>query len=353
MELNLKELILSLCSIMSISGHESTEKDRLLSLVGKYFDEYKCDAVGNHLFIKRSSKPNAPTLLVDTHFDEVGMLVTDIKAGGFLAVTSVGGLDPAIMQASEVRIYGKETITGIIGSIPPHLKTKENSKKLKNIDELLVDTGYPKEELEKIVRIGTPVGFAPIYTELGEDSGRLAGKSFDNKACAAAAIYGLCGIKSEELAANVCLLLSCHEETVKIGGVAPAAFDLCPDYAVVIDVNLAHVPDTKPADTVEMGEGISVCLSAITDKKLTKSIMAMCEDKGIKYQRCAAPSSTGTNTTCLGIVGRGVTVADIGLPLKNMHTYTEVVDLADVKTLADFVSALVCCESIAEVYKNE
>ena len=353
MELNLKELIFSLCSLMSVSGHESTEKETLLSLVGEYFDEYKSDAVGNHLFIKRAANPNAPNLLVDTHFDEIGMLVTEIKEGGFLSVTSVGGLDPAIMQASEVRIYGKETVTGILGSIPPHLKKKDDAKKLKNIDELIIDTGYPKEELEKIVRIGTPVGFAPIYTELGNNSGRLAGKSFDNKACAAAAIYGLSQIRSEELVANVYLLLSCHEETVRIGGVAPAAFDLCPDYAVVIDVNLARVPDTKPADTVEMGEGISVCLSAITDKKLTRAIMDMCEENGINYQRCAAPSSTGTNTTCLGIVGRGVPVADIGLPLKNMHTYTEVVDLSDAKTLADFVSALVCCEKIAEVYQNE
>ncbi len=351
MELNLKQLIFSLCSLMSISGHESTEKEKLLSLVGGYFDEYKSDAVGNHLFIKRSGKKNAPALLVDTHFDEVGMLVTDIKDGGFLSVTSVGGLDPAIMQASEVRIYGEKTITGIIGSTPPHLKTKDSAKKLKNIDELIIDTGYPKEELEKIVRVGTPVGFAPIYRELlGE---RIAGKSFDNKACAAAAIFAVAAASRDSLAADVYLLLSCHEETVKIGGVAPAAFDLRPDYAVVIDVNLAHVPDTARSDTVEMGEGISVSISAITDKKLTRSVMALCEEKGIKYQRAAAASSTGTNTTCLGIVGRGIPVADIGLPLKNMHTYTEVVDLADVKTLADFVGALVCSTKIAEVYKNE
>lgn len=351
MELNLKQLIFSLCSLMSISGHESTEREKLLSLVGRYFDEYKSDAVGNHLFIKHSGKKSAPALLIDTHFDEIGMLVTDIKDGGFLSVTSVGGLDPAIMQASEVCIYGEKTITGIIGSTPPHLKTKESAKKLKNIDELIIDTGYPKEELEKIVRIGTPVGFAPIYRELlGE---RIAGKSFDNKACAAAAIYAVANANRDELAADVYLLLSCHEETVKIGGVAPAAFDLSPDYAVVIDVNLAHVPDTTRSETVEIGEGISVSISAITDKRLTRSVMALCEEKGIKYQRAAAASSTGTNTTCLGIVGRGIPVADIGLPLKNMHTYTEVVDLDDVKTLANFVSAIVCCEKIAEVYKNE
>ena len=351
MNLNLKELIFSLCSLMSVSGHENTESEALVSLVGKYFDEYRTDAVGNQLLIKRSANPDAPNLLIDTHFDEIGMLVTDIKENGFLSVTSVGGLDPAIMQASEVRIYGKETLTGIVASTPPHLKTKEDAKKLKDIDELLIDTGYPKEELEEIVCIGTPVGFAPIYTEM--QNGLVAGKSFDNKACAAAAICGISEVAREELAANVYLLLSCHEETVRIGGVAPAAFNLSPDYAVVIDVNLGRAPDTERAETVVMGEGISVSISAITDKKLTNSIMALCKEKEIKYQRSAAPSSTGTNTTCLGIVGRGIPVADIGLPLKNMHTYTEVIDLADARTLADFAAALVRSKNIAEVYKND
>ena len=352
MNLNLKNLIISLCSLMSISGHESTNSDTLIGLIGKYFDEYKTDAVGNHLFIKKAAKENAPTLLIDTHFDEIGMFVTDIKEGGFLSVTSVGGLDPAIMQASEVRIYGKETITGIIASTPPHLRDKSAEKKLKNIDELLIDTGYSKEELEEFVRIGTPVGFAPIYRELGANENLLVGKSFDNKACAAATVCGIAEVDKNDLAANVCLLLSCHEETVKIGGVAPAAFDLNPDYAVVIDVNLARVPDTKRCETVDMGEGISIAISPITDKKLTKMAMSLCEENSIKYERCAAPSSTGTNTTCLCIVGGGIPVVDVGLPLKNMHTYTEVIDLDDAKALENFVKAFVSSKKIAEVYAN-
>ena len=351
--MNLEKLTVSLCSLMSISGNESTNRDKLIELIGEYFDEYKTDAVGNHLFIKRAAKKNAPTLLIDTHFDEIGMMASEILDGGFLRVTSVGGLDPSIMQASEVVIYGKETIYGIVASTPPHLKSADEKGKLKGIDELLIDTGYPKEDLEQLVRLGTPVGFMPRYKRLGKSESLLAGKSFDNKACAAAAICGIAEADREKLAANVVLLLSCHEETVRVGGVAPAAFDLNPDYAVVIDVNLAHVPGTEKSETVEMGEGISISISAITDKKLTGMALALCEDKGIKAQRCAAPSSTGTNTTCLSIVGHGIPVADIGLPLKNMHTYTEVVDLLDSRTLADFVRELVLCEKIAGVYCNE
>ena len=348
---NLENLTVSLCSLMSISGHESENSEKLISLIGEYFDEHKTDAVGNHIFIKKAAKKNAPTLLIDTHFDEIGMIVTEILDGGFLRVTSIGGLDPAIMQASSVVIYGKETIHGIVASTPPHLKSGSD-RKLTPIDELLIDTGYPKEELEQIVRLGTPVGFMPIYKTIGFEKKQLVGKSLDNKACAAAAILGIAEAKRESLAANVVLLLSCHEETVRIGGVAPAIFALNPDYAVVIDVNLAKVPGTEKSETVDMGKGISISMSAITDKLFTNLAIKLCLEKSIDYQKCAAPSSTGTNTTCVSIVGHGIPVIDVGLPLKNMHTATEVVDLGDSRILADFVREIVLCEEIAEVYKN-
>jgi putative aminopeptidase FrvX len=85
------------------------------------------------------------------------------------------------------------------------------------VDKLLIDTGYDKETLSKLVSVGTPIGFAPKYTRLGEKM--LAGKGFDNKACAACAISAILGTSREELAGDVYLLLSAHEETDRLGGV--------------------------------------------------------------------------------------------------------------------------------------
>ena len=348
--MNLKELTISLCSIMSISGHEGRGEETLRTLVAPYFDEYRTDAVGNHLFIKRCGKENAPVCLIDAHFDEIGMIVTDIKEGGFVSVTSIGGLDPSIMQAGEVKIYGKQTIHGIVASTPPHLLKPDEAKKLKPINELIIDTGYSKEELEKIVTLGTPVGFAPVYRELLNE--RIVGKSFDDKACAAAAVFALYDIKKEELASDVYLLLSCHEETDHQGGVCAAAFGITPDYAMVVDVGFALVPDTRKNECAVMGDGIILTLSAVTDKKLTKMTARLFDDKEIKHTKIVSATHTGTNATPLGLVGRGVPVVDVGLPLKNMHTYTEVIDLCDAKTLQSFVKALVSSKEIAEVYTN-
>ena len=121
--MDLKELIFSICSLMSISSFEETAHEDLLRLVGDNFDEVKKDAVGNLVLIKRSGINNAPKILIDTHLDEIGMMVTAINDNGMLSVTSIGGLDRSILQASDVVIYGKEKLRGVISSTPPHLSS--------------------------------------------------------------------------------------------------------------------------------------------------------------------------------------------------------------------------------------
>ncbi len=52
----LKNSIISLCSLMSVSGFEKRATDTLRETVGVHFDEIKTDAVGNHIFIKRCGR---------------------------------------------------------------------------------------------------------------------------------------------------------------------------------------------------------------------------------------------------------------------------------------------------------
>ena len=345
--MELKELIIFLSSLMSVSGSEYRAKDRLCELIGEHFDEISTDCVGNIRLIKRCLKNNPSLVMVDTHFDEIGMVVTKIHEG------SRCGRHPyrsrtRTLQASDVIIYGKKTIRGVISSTPPHLRKKSDSDKLTELHDILIDTGYEKEALEELVDIGTPVGFAPIYSELLGNT--LVGKSFDNKACAACAIYGVANTPREALAADVCVLLSVHEETVNIGGVAVGGFELEPDYAMVIDVNLAKVPDAPRRESVDFGGGVSISISPITDRKLTKMTEELCRSNDIKFTRVAAPSSTGTNTPALNLVGRGIPTADIGLPLKSMHTPSEVISLDDAAELAKLVSAFISSSEIKEAF---
>lgn len=339
----IKEEIFSLCSVMSVSGFEKRATPYIEKAYMDSFDSISCDAVGNHLLVKKCGREGAPKVIIDAHMDEVGMIVTDITDGGFLRIAPLGGLDVSIMQAADVVIYGKETLRGVVASTPPHLKKDD---KLPEPDGLLVDTGLDKKALEELVDIGTPVGFAPVYGEML--NGRLVGKSFDDKACAAIAIYAVASTPKEQLAADVYVLLSATEETNRLGGVCAAVFATEPDYAMVIDVNLARVPDTKDFETVEMDKGISISHSAATHRGLTLAAEELCREKQIAYTPVAAPSSTGTNAATVNLVGLGVPVVDVGLPLACMHTYNEVISMTDVCSLASLVREFICSRAIAD-----
>ncbi len=343
--------IIRLCSVFSVSGFEYRSTEKIKELYGTCFDEILCDRVGNHMLIRRCGREGAPKIMLDAHFDEIGLMVREVLEGGFLRVCAVGGIDSAIMQAADVIVYGRQELRGVSASIPPHLRDGKDDE-LPEITELLIDVGegYTAEELEELAPVGTPVGFAPIYARIGENC--LAGKSFDNKACGAVAIRAVADMPREELAGDVYICLSAREEVYGVGGVQAAAFGTAPDYAMVIDVNLGSAPDAPARETVGMGKGVSISYSAATDKRLTKMTAELCRDGSIDFTPCATPESTGTNATALNLVGCGVAVVDVGLPLRNMHTYNEVLDLGDCEALYKLVRRFVACKAIADAFEE-
>ena len=349
--MELKKLITDISGLMSVTGFTSKSAEALKKIVGEVFDENYTDAVGNHIYIRRCGKPNAPKILIDTHFDEIGMMVTAINEGGFVSMTNIGGLDMRIMQAAEVVIYGEEKdIYGVVTSTPPHLTKPSEVKKLKEIGELYIDTGYSKEELEKYIHIGSPIGFRPIYRDLM--NGCIAGKSFDCKSCSACAVYAIARAKKEELAGDIYMVFSNFEEAgTYFGGAMVAGYGIDPDYALVADVTGAVIPgDTKKEP--KMGEGASVTFAPLTNRKMTKMLVQMAKDNGIKLQREVASRATGTNTTVLNLVRGGIPLVDIGLPLKNMHTYNEIICLDDAQSMSDLIKLFICSEEIAKEFKR-
>ena len=345
--MTLKELIISLSGVMSVSGNERRGGEELKKLIGGVFDDYKTDALGNHLFIKKCGRPNAPRILVDTHFDEIGMMVTGIKEGGFVSVTNIGGVDTRILPASEVIIYGKEPVYGVFAAKAPHLSTAADMEKLTPLSEMLIDTGYSKEELEELCPLGTPVGFKPIYADLLND--RLAGKAFDDKACGACAIFGIDAVQRRDLAGDVYFLFSAFEET-GMTGARVAGFGLRPDYALVLDVTHASVPEAKDRYLPEFGSGVAVAASPITNRRLTRMVTDLCKNGNIPFTVDACPGSTGTNANVLGVSAEGIPTALCSLPLKSMHTSAEVLSLDDARALSRVVSAFIKSKEISEVF---
>ena len=332
-----KELVTSLTSIMSISGQEERGRETLCSILQPYFDEYIPDPSGTHVFVRRCGKQGAPKLLLDAHFDEIGMRVRDITEEGFLRVVSIGGLDRRILPAAEVLIYGKETLYGVIGAVPPHLQKAEDYKQAPKIEELLIDTGYDRETLRTLVDIGTPVGF---YEKTAFLLGsRICGRSMDNKACCAAAVLGAAMAKRENMAWDLYVTLSAREEAGMASGCSAAAYRIRPDAAIVTDVTFASAPGVGEDESGKMGSGPVLSLSAVTDRRLTEWLLQLCRQRGIPCQTCVDACDTGTNATMLSLVGAGIPTAVVSVPITSMHTYNETVDTVDIEHAAALYAA--------------
>lgn len=341
---DVKDLLYKMCSIMSVTGFERRGGEKLRTLMDPYFDESYTDPTGSHVFIKRAkNNKNGRKILLDAHFDEVGMMVSGIHDGGFLSVAFVGGIDTGILPAGEVLIYGKETIHGIICATPPHLQKPGDSEKLPSADEIRIDTGYEKSDLEEIVEIGTPIGF---YEDGCETVfGRISGRGFDDKACGAALIAAVADCDAEKLAADVYVTLSAREE---VGGETPAlaAFVIKPDVAIVTDVGFARTPGTKEHETLEYGSGAGINVSATCDRTLSRRIIALAKEKDIPLGILAEGTDRGTNAALLQLAMEGVPCVALCIPLGNMHTYNEALEICDLEALSKLIGSIICDEEI-------
>ena len=88
--------------------------------------------------------------------------------------------------------------------------------------------------------------------------------------------------ESEELAGDVYLVFSNFEEAGSyMGGAVTAAYGIDPDYAMVADVTHAVMPGDSNKEP-KMGEGVSITLSPITNRKLCKMLETEAEKAGFK-----------------------------------------------------------------------
>ena len=86
-----------------------------------------------------------------------------------------------------------------------------------------------------------------------------------------------------------------------------------------------------------MGGGPAIGVSPILNDDLTRELISICENNDIKYQIEGICSKTGTNADNIALSSKGVKTALVSLPIKYMHTPSEVVSLEDMRDIKKLI----------------
>lgn len=317
----------------SPTGHEYEAQVVYDKYVEPCADRYLRDSMGNRMGVLN---PNgSPTLLLAGHMDELGLLVSYVDADGFLYFDTLGGHDLNVISGRRVRILTKNgPIAGVTGKRAVHLMDADERKKAPERHNLWIDIGVKnKAEALALVRIGDPVvydhGFELLRGTIG------VSRAFDNKVGAYIAGETLVRLAALQKRPSCKLAaVATTQEEIGCRGARIATHQIQPDLAVAIDVT--HATDHPECNNrkfgeVKLGGGPVLGRGPNINPWILERLVSVAESEKISIQFEAEARPIGNDSREIQWSRDGVATASLGVPLRYMHTPSEVVDLQDVE----------------------
>ncbi|MBC8099733.1 MAG: M20/M25/M40 family metallo-hydrolase [Armatimonadetes bacterium] len=328
---DLKTHLKALVESHAPSGHEAPIRDLLRAEWRDLVDDFQQDKLGSLIGIKRATRPpgngTARRIMLAAHMDEIGMMVRDI-VDGFIYVHRISGVDNRVMPAQPVLVHGVRPLPGVVASVPPHLLTAEARRKYPTFNELIIDVGLPADEVAALVRIGDLI--TPDVPLLELQGRRVAAKALDDRACVAAVTVCLDALRGMQHTWDVYATATVQEET-GIYGAKTAAYAIQPDIAIALDVTFGKQPGVEADASFELGGGPALGLGPNFHTKLNEHIRKTARYHEIKLQDEPISGHSGTDAWAIQVAQGGVPTALLGIPLRNMHSPVETVDLRDIE----------------------
>jgi len=304
-------------------------------------DRYEKDALGNRM--ATLNPDGSPSLMLAGHLDELGFIVTYIDDKGFLYFKPIGGHDRTIVSGRRVVIQtANGPVKGVTGKRAVHLMSSEDRDKAPQIHDIWIDIGAAdKKEAAACVRVGDVAtydhGFEPLRGSVA------AARAFDNRAGAYIVGETLRRLaKSRRRLKTKVVAVGTAQEEVGTRGATVSGFSVQPDFAVAVDVG--HATDHPDCDKRKFGEtklggGPILARGPNINPFLCEKLIQAAEAEKIPYQLEGDPAPTGTDARAIQMAGSGVATALVSLPLRYMHTPSEVVDLKDVERCVQLLVA--------------
>jgi putative aminopeptidase FrvX len=331
-------LLKRLSEATGVSGYEHEVRSIVQEEFGRYADEVHVDTLGSVIALSKGSGPDPrPAIMIATHMDEIGLIVSELEEE-FIHFQQVGGYDDRVLLGQEVIVHGRRDLPGIIGARPPHVLPSGERDKPIPYDKLLIDVGLPPEELPKSVRVGDLITMNRQLVEL--KGGLVAGKALDDRASVAAAAVCLEELSRVYHQWDVYAVATVQEET-GLKGAITSTYGLQPDVGIAIDVSWAKQPGTPEEYTYELGKGPTIGCGPNFHPKLQEALVETAKALEMSYHLEPAARPPGTDAYAIQISRVGIPTGLISIPQRSMHTPVETVSVKDVERAGRLLAAFI------------
>ena len=314
----MKELIKKLTETYGPSGFEDQIRAIIRAEVEPLVDEITVDALGN-LIAHKKGDGSGRKVLIATHMDEIGVMVSHITENGFLRFTNIGGVSNIDLNGKRVQ-FADGTI-GIIGA-----ERRTDRTRIGGLDKFYIDVGATNRD-DVSVRVGDAAGFVGSCIERGN---LMTAKSMDDRVACAVAIETLRQLTTSPH--DLYFAFTVQEE-VGVRGATVVANRVQPDIGLAIDVTLSgDTPNGVPI-AVELGKGPAIKVKdsgMIAHSGLVKVMKAAAISAEIPYQLEVLVAGS-TDARAIQISGIGAAAGCISIPCRYVHSASETVAYSDVE----------------------
>ena len=327
--MELFELIQTLVAAHGPSGDEGGIRECITSLVAEYADEIKTDTLGNLIVHKKGSGPKA---MFAAHMDSIGFIVTHIEDDGFLRVAPIGGINPASVLGTSVTFKN-----GVRGVFVKEEKSEISGLKM---DSCCLDIGAEnKEEAAEMVQVGDTAVYA---TPTFRSRNKAYSPYLDDRIACAILVETLRNLKDTD---NDLYFVFTVQEEVGLRGAQTAAWGIAPDYGIALDVTFSDdSAGSAKHGTTQLGKGAAIKLmdgGIICHPTMVGKLTSLAENGKIDAQKDIIRAGR-TDAGPIHLTQSGVCTGGISIPCRYMHSPCECVDLHDVESCIQLLSAFAC-----------
>ncbi len=339
------ELLEYLCQKFGPTGYEDEVADAIIEQLGDDCDKIVKDTFGNvYALVKGTGEDR---VMISSHMDEVGFMITDIDSDGYIKFSNLGGIDPKVLYGKQVVLGNEKTkINGVIAAKAIHHKRREDRFSVTPIKEMYIDIGAKDgDETKEYVNIGDFGVFNSDFVYFGTDRKYAKGKAIDDRAgcCAMIEIIRKIRENSITLPFNAYFCFTVREE-VGLSGARVAAERVKPSRAIVLEStaigDIAGAPAHKRVADVGNGGVISLMdRSTIYNTEFVNFTLDTAKNYNIKAQ-VKRYVSGGNDAGHIHKSGKGVKCVAISMGTRYLHSPACVASIEDYESIRELVFAM-------------